>query len=73
MNSRLLHCAFEHWGLYTPNGRQCTNEDICCSDGIGIGGVATLDTTKILSMTIQRIAPSTIMQHHGKRLMVLLM
>ena len=60
MNSHLYHGLLKPRGLYTPEGHQCSGENVLCSDRIGIGDVATLDTQEILSTAIQRIARSTI-------------
>lgn len=52
MNSHLYHDLLRPWGLYAPKNRQGTNEDVRCSDKVGIRCVAATDTTKLLSLAI---------------------
>ena len=59
MNSHLLHCCLEAWGLYAPKDHESASEDVLCADGVGIGRVTALHTQKHLSSPIQLVAPAT--------------
>ena len=57
---RLTHIPLKLRGLYTPESRQGASENVLCADGIGIGGVTTMPTQKLLSLAVVLVHRTTL-------------
>ena len=49
---QLIQIPLKLRGLYTPESRQGVSEHILCADRIGVGGVTTMPTQKLLSLAV---------------------